>query len=139
MVSGNSVDGDVGDYYNRLPNALLHGDDQCCDNARHCDEMLASDQDQVIQAIFAQHRHYAFELLGEEATLSEDNVVQHIMEKSIKGLSAAWAKSKEEAAYLGTGSSYKLYMWQHVSLESPARYLARVEGSKRPWIISAAV
>lgn len=137
MIGGNSIDGDASDYYNRLPSAYAHRDDQCCDNEKHCNEMLASDQDRVAQAIFADHRHYAFELPGGESDLGENVAVQRLMDESIPGMSAAWTKSKQEAAHLGTGPSYKLYMWQHVALESPARFLARVEGSNRPWIISS--
>lgn len=138
MISGNSIDGNANDYYSRLASAYLHRDDQCCDNERHCTDMLASDQDQVVQAIFAEHRHYAFELLSGETILGEDIVVQRLMDKSISGLSARWARSKHEAVNLGTGPSYKLYMWQHVALESPARFMARVHASDRPWLISSA-
>jgi hypothetical protein len=76
---------------------------------------------------------------GEEGVLGEDAVVQRLMDKSIPGLLAMWAQSRQEAPHLGTGLSCKLYVWQHVALESPARFLARVEGSDRSWIISSAV
>jgi hypothetical protein len=139
MISGSSIDGTAADYFGRLSSAYIHRDDQCCDNEQHCSDMVASDQDRIVQAIFAEHRHYAFELLGGESILDENVVVQRLMDKSIAGLSAHWARSKQEAARLGTGPSYKLYMWQHVALESPARFMARVEGVDRPWIISSAV
>jgi hypothetical protein len=139
MISGNSINGNAADYYSRLPSAHIHRDDQCCDNEKHCNDMLAADHDRVVQAIFAEHRHYAFELSGEESVLSEDVVVQRLMDESIPGMSAVWAKSRQEASELGTGPSYRLYMWQHVALESPARFLARAEGSDRPWIISSVV
>lgn len=139
MISANSIDGDMTDYLSRLPAAYAHADSQCHDNEKHCNAMLSSDQDRVVQAIFAEHRHYAFELPGGEALLGEHVVVQRLMDQSIPGLSAAWERSKMEAVHLGTGSSYKLCMWQHVALESPARFLARVEGSDRPWIINSAV
>lgn len=131
-ISGNSIDGTAADYYSRLSSAHIHRNDQCCDNERHCSDMLASDQDRVVQAIFAEHRHYAFELPGEEAVLGEDAVVQRFLEKSVPVLSALWATSKQEAARLGTDPSYKLCMWQHVTLESPARFMARVEEYNRP-------
>jgi hypothetical protein len=47
--------------------------------------MVASDQDRIVQAIFAEHRHYAFELLVGESILVENVVVQHLMDKSIAG------------------------------------------------------
>jgi len=139
MVSGNSIDGTAADYYRRLSSACIHRDDQCCDNEQRCSDMLASDQDRVVQAIFAEHRHYAFELPCAEGILGEDTVVQCLMDKNMPGWSALWARSKQEAANLGTGSSYKLYMWHYVALESPARFVAHVQRSDKPWIISYAV
>lgn len=139
MVSGNSIDGNATDYVRRLPTAHTHIDETCSDNEDHCSAMLKSDQDQVVQAIFAEHRHYAFALSGSEAILGEDLVVQCLMDKCVPGLSAAWQKSRGEAAQLGTGSSYDLYMWQHVVLETPAHFLARVEGSDRPAISNFAL
>ena len=137
IISGTSIDGDTSDYLNRLPSAYAHDDHGCCDNEKHCSDMLSSDQDRVVQAIFAEHRHYAFELHGGEALLGEDIVVRRLMDESIPGLSAAWEASKQETMHLGTGSSMKLYMWQHVALESPARFLAHVGKPDRPWIMSA--
>lgn len=139
IVSGNSINGDASDYLTRLPISEYHTDDGCSDNKDHCENMVQSDQDRVVQAIFAGHRHYAFKLSGDEGTLGEEVLVQFLMDKYIPGLSTAWQKSKTEAEQLGTGSSYKLYMWQHVILESPARFLARVEGSNRPRIMNNAL
>jgi hypothetical protein len=139
MVSGNSINGHASDYLTRLPISEYHADDGCSDNENHCNDMLQCDQDRVVQAIFAGHRHYAFKLSGDEGTLGEDVLVQFLMDRFIPGLSTAWLKSKAEAEQLGTGSSYKLYMWQHVILESPARFLARVEGSNRPHIMNNAL
>ncbi|KAJ4370064.1 hypothetical protein N0V86_008799 [Didymella sp. IMI 355093] len=100
MVSGNSINGNAADYYSRLPSAHTHRDDQCCDNEKHCNDMLAADHDRIIQAIFAEHRHYAFELSGEEGVMSEDVVVQRLMDKGIPEMSTVWAKSKQEASEL---------------------------------------
>ena len=139
VISGNSIDGDASDYLARLPTSKHHADDSCSDNKDHCNGMLQCDQDRIVQAIFAGHRHYAFKLSGDEDTLGEDVLVQFLMDKFIPGLSTAWRNSKAEAEQLGTGSSYKLYMWQHVILESPARFLARVEGSNRLRIMNNAL
>lgn len=139
IISGNSIDGNASDYYKCLPTAREHNDNRCCDNEKHCNDMPVSDQDRVVQAIFAEHRHYAFELPGGEGILGEDVVVQCHMDQSVPGLSTAWAKSKQEASILGTGPSYKLYMWQHVALESPARFLASFGGTDRPWIIGSVI
>ncbi|KZM20713.1 hypothetical protein ST47_g8139 [Ascochyta rabiei] len=136
MISANSIDGNSSDYLARLPSAHRHSENNCDDNERHCSDMLESDQDRVVQAIFAEHRHYAFELSGEEGNLGEGQVVSHLMDAKVTGLSAAWEKSRKDSVALGTGSSLKLCMWQHVALESPARFLARVEGCDRPWVIS---
>lgn len=57
MISGNSIDGDGSDYLDRLPVSEFHVDDGCSDNKDHCEDMLHSDQDRVVQAIFAGHRH----------------------------------------------------------------------------------
>ncbi|KAF3009739.1 hypothetical protein E8E13_009287 [Curvularia kusanoi] len=138
VISANSIDGNTSDYLNNLPLAHEHSDDCCSDNKDHCQAMLQSDQDRVVQAIFAEHRHYAFGLSGDEATLGDDIVVQCLMDRYVPGLSNAWQKSKAEAEQLGTGSSHKLCMWQHVFLETPARFLARIEGSDRPWILQSA-
>ena len=139
MISGNSVDGDASEYLARLPTSKHHADDSCSDNEAHCNNMLQCDQDRVVQSIFAGHRHYAFKLSGDEGTLGEEVLVQFLMDKFIPGLSTAWQKSKAEAEQLGTGSSHKLYMWQHVFLESPARFLARVEGLDTPRIMNTAL
>lgn len=136
FVGANSLDGNTSDYLSQLPSAHRHTNRKCVDNEMHCTDMLGSDQDRVVQAIFADHRHYAFELSGEEALLGEGPVVRGLMDTAIPWLSALWETSKSETVYLGTGSSLKLCMWQHVALELPSRFLMRVEGSDRPWVIS---
>lgn len=123
MISGNNIDGTATDKYGRVSSAYIHRDDRCCDNEQHCSDMLASDPDRVVQAIFTEHRHYAFDLSGEEGGLGTDTVVQGLMDKTVPGLSASLARSKQEAANLGMALSYKLYMWQYVALESPYAFL----------------
>ena len=76
IASGNSVNGSASEYFSRLSTAQLHNCDECDDNEEHCAAMLASDQDRVVQAIFAEHRHYAFGLADSEALLGEEVVVQ---------------------------------------------------------------
>lgn len=139
VICGNSLNGNTADYLDRLPNARLHEDEGCRDNRQHCKDLLASDQDEVVLSIFADHRHYAFELNGEEGKIGEEEVVHQIMDKVAPELSHQWRTSKEKAEVLGTGNSLKLFMWQHVSLESPARFLRLVGGLDRPKLISAPV
>jgi hypothetical protein len=47
--------------------------------------------------------------------------------------------SKEEARELGTGPSMKLFMWQHVALEAPGRFLQLMDEVDRPILIGAPV
>lgn len=101
--------------------------------------MLASDQDRLAQAIFADHRHYSFELAGKEGELGEAKVIQLVMDELAPGLYEQWRASKQEAGELGIASSLRLFMWQHMVLESPARFLRLLEGMDRPWVVDAPV
>ncbi|KAH7350328.1 hypothetical protein BKA66DRAFT_516482 [Pyrenochaeta sp. MPI-SDFR-AT-0127] len=139
VICGNSLDGETAEYLERLPTARLHKDDNCEDNVQHCRDLLASDQDRNVLAIFADHRHYAFPLTGEEGSLGEDTVIYGIMDDVAPGLSKQLQASKEEARELGTGPSMKLFMWQHVALEAPGRFLHLLHKADRPILIGAPV
>ena len=139
IISGNSLDGETSDYMDRLPTTRLHDDPTCKDNMRHCKELLASDQDRNVLAIFADHRHYGFALSGEESEQGEEAVVHNIMDAVAPGLSEQLRASKGEARELGTGPSMKLFMWQHVVLESPGRYLQLLDQFDRPVILGAPI
>ncbi|KAH4133223.1 hypothetical protein HBH98_189770 [Parastagonospora nodorum] len=139
VISGNSIDGETAEYMARLPTTRLHDDDTCEDNAQHCKDLLASDQDRNVLAIFADHRHYGFALSGEEEKQGEDAVVHSIMDEAAPGLSQQLQASKAEARELGTGPSLKLFMWQHVVLESPGRFLQLLDKHDRPIVVGAPV
>lgn len=139
VISGNSLDGETSDYMDRLPTTRLHADSTCEDNMQHCKALLASDQDRNVLAIFADHRHYGFALSGEENKQGEESVVHDIMDSMAPGLSEQLRRSKNEARVLGTGPSMKLFMWQHVVLESPGRYLQLLDQFDRPVILGAPI
>jgi hypothetical protein len=139
VISGNSIDGETTEYMARLPTTRLHDDDTCEDNAQHCRDLLASDQDRNVLAIFADHRHYGFALSGEEEKQGEDAVVHSIMNEAAPGLSQQLQASKAEARELGTGPSLKLFMWQHVVLESPGRFLQLLDEHDRPIVVGAPI
>lgn len=139
IISGNSLDGETAEYMKRLPTTRLHDDDTCEDNVQHCKDLLASDQDRNVLAIFADHRHYGFALSGEEGQRGEDSVVHGIMDDAAPGLSQQLRVSKEEARELGTGPTMKLFMWQHVVVESPGRYLQLLDEHDRPVLVGAPV
>jgi hypothetical protein len=139
VISGNSLDGETAEYMERLPTTRLHTDENCEDNMQHCKELLASDQDRNVLAIFADHRHYGFALSGKEGEQGEDAVVHGIMDDVAPGLSKQLQASKEEARELGTGPSMKLFMWQHVILESPGRYLQLLDEFDRPIVVGAPI
>ncbi|KAF2646817.1 hypothetical protein P280DRAFT_441214 [Massarina eburnea CBS 473.64] len=139
VVCGNSLDGETAEYLERLPTIKLHRDDKCEDNMKHCKDLLASDQDRNVLAIFADHRHYAFPLPGEEGQQGEDTVISGIMDDVAPGLSKQLQASKEEARELGTGPSMKLFMWQHVALEAPGRFLKLLDEVDRPILVGAPV
>lgn len=139
VISGNSIDGETADYMERLPTTKLHDDVNCRDNMEHCEALLKSDQDRNVLAIFADHRHYGFTLSGEEGKRGEEAVVHDIMDDLAPGLSKQLRASKEEARELGTGQSMKLFMWQHVVLESPGRYLHLMDNFDRPVILGAPI
>ncbi|KAF2677136.1 hypothetical protein K458DRAFT_447123 [Lentithecium fluviatile CBS 122367] len=139
VVCGNSLDGETAEYLERLPTTKLHMDDNCEENMQHCKDLLASDQDRNVLAIFADHRHYAFPLLGEEGKQGEDAVIYGIMDDVAPGLSKQLQASKGEARELGTGPSMKLFMWQHVALEAPGRFLQLLDEVDRPILVKAPV
>ncbi|KAH8722518.1 hypothetical protein GQ44DRAFT_751307 [Phaeosphaeriaceae sp. PMI808] len=139
IVCGNSLDGETAEYLERLPTAKIHKDNNCEENKQHCKNLLASDQDRNVLAIFADHRHYAFPLPSEEGKQGEDAVIYGIMDDVAPGLSKQLQASKKEARELGTGPSMKLFMWQHVALETPGRFLQLLEEDDRPILVGAPV
>lgn len=138
-ICGNSIAGETEQYLERLPAARTHNDDYCADNIEHCNIMTAADQDRITLALFADHKHYAFPLSGEEARVHENDVVKRVMDEVIPGLSQQWRVSKDEVHALGTGPSLRTCMWQHVALESPARFLRLLGKTDRPIILGAPV
>lgn len=139
VICGNSLHGETSEYLERLPTVKLHQDGSCEDNLQHCKALLASDQDRNVLSIFADHRHYAFPLTGEEGEKGEEAVMHAIMDDVAPGLSKQMQASKDEARDLGTGPSMKLFMWQHVVLESPGRFLHLLDGLDRPLLIGAPI
>lgn len=139
VICGNSLNGETTDYLKRLPLTRLHEDDHCDDNIQHCKDILSSNQDRNVLAIFADHRHYAFALPGEEGNHGEEAVIHSLMDDIAPGLSKQLQASKEEARELGTGPSLKLFMWQHVALEAPGRFLSLLDQVNRPILIGAPV
>ncbi|KAH8706936.1 hypothetical protein GQ44DRAFT_629403 [Phaeosphaeriaceae sp. PMI808] len=138
FCASGTIAGETEQYLERL-STRMHNDDCCANNIEHCNTMLAADQDRVTLALFADHKHYAFPLSGEEANVHEDDVVKRVMDEVIPGLSQQWRASKDEARILGTGPSLRTFMWQHVALESPARFLRLLDKTDRPIILGAPV
>ncbi|KAF8421185.1 hypothetical protein EV426DRAFT_536704 [Tirmania nivea] len=139
VVMGNSLNGSFSDYMNRFQGTCEHTD-SCEDNHTHIEEFLASDQDRLSLAIFADHPHYAFPLVSkEEAEDGEIAVVAAAMEKVVPGLAAQWQKAKNEIVTLGAGQSLKMFMWQHVLLESGSRVIRMLNGRTSIMPLTAAV
>lgn len=136
---GNSLDGTFSDYMNRFQGTCEHSG-PCKDNHKHIEEFLASDQDRLSLAIFADHPHYAFPLgPKEEAEGGEIAVVAATMGRVIPGLESQWQKAKNEIITLGAGESLKMFMWQHVLLESGSRVMRMLSGRTSIMPLTAAV
>lgn len=136
IISGNSINRDVPDCLSQLRAVDLHDDGQCSDNEHHCNSMLSTDQELVVQAMFAKRRHYAFELCGEEGRLGENLTVQRLMDEFVPGLSAKWEASRQGATKMEMGLGMMPFEWQHVALESPARFLLPIGNLDISWFNS---
>nr|KMM67742.1 hypothetical protein CPAG_04075 [Coccidioides posadasii RMSCC 3488] len=129
VISGNSLNGTYDDYMRIKSPAHVHDDDQCPDNFEHCQIIKAVNMDRIALAIFAEHKHYSFELTGEDGRIGEAEVVGKFMEEADPWLRGDWEKRKYEAFDLGTGFSLKTIMWQHVVLETVGRAAALMEAN----------
>ncbi|EFW16226.1 hypothetical protein D8B26_006076 [Coccidioides posadasii str. Silveira] len=126
---GNSLNGTYDDYMRIKSPAHVHDDDQCPDNFEHCQIIKAVNMDRIALAIFAEHKHYSFELTGEDGRIGEAEVVGKFVEEADPWLRGDWEKRKYEAFDLGTGFSLKTIMWQHVVLETVGRAAALMEAN----------
>ncbi|KAI9760485.1 MAG: hypothetical protein M1835_000153 [Candelina submexicana] len=135
---GVSIDGSYLDYMaaSSPTSSRTHTHDchDCPNNLTHISDMVNADHDRLALAVFAHHKHYAFPL-GKD--INEADFVAEHMREEVPSLAEHWQKSVNESESLGTGTSLRVFKWQHILLESKARIVKRVVAQKDAMPVSA--
>lgn len=142
IVMGNSINGSDEDYRRANTTSQRHDKPDCRHNEEHVLKFLAHDHDRLALSLFAQHRHYAFDLSdrnGEDGNaLHEHAVVAEHMDRFFPGLAQIWFDSSKEADEMGTaGTSLHMFGWQHIFTETKGR-IAKMVSEARDTLSMAA-
>jgi hypothetical protein len=133
----NSIDGSMGDFYNRLvdenQNRLgphtPHSADDCAEHTAHVARVLRSNFARVVMHFFGLHEQYPFDLPG--GLDDYDAVAERIGEAVGPDAVRAYRESISGAIEHGTGTAASLYSFQHAFLELPVTIARQVEAMER--------
>ncbi|KAE8137354.1 hypothetical protein BDV38DRAFT_283194 [Aspergillus pseudotamarii] len=133
-ILGNSVEGPLDDYTARIANmspdgslglsAQQHREEFCGENVEHRKRFLATDQDRLSLAFFADHRCYPFPLHALAAGHDDGEYLPSLIRSLSQNdpTEEHFINSKLEVDELGAGKGYMgIFRWEHILAETPGR------------------